>query len=574
MTKFSEMKYERPDAAKISEEIKALTERLRSAADYAAAREAFIEKDKLQRHVMTLSTLAQIRHSIDTRDEFYDAEMKFWNKTVPEIQEFEDAWTAAMLESPYRADFENEFGKIIMINAELEKKCFSPEIIPELQKENDLVQEYEKLLASAQVPFEGGKYTLSQMTPFKNDAADARRLASWKAEGQWYIDNQKELDRLYGELVELRSTMAKKLGFDSYVDMGYCRMTRNCYTKDDIDAFREAVRTYLVPVAERIKREQAERNGMQFPMSYSDNELVFRDGNPKPAGDAEDILKAGDTFYNELSPETAAFFKIMRENELMDVLSTEGKEGGGYCTGLPDYGVPFIFANFNGTQGDVEVVTHEAGHAFAEYTNESRVPLSTVWPGMEACEVHSMSMEFFAWPWAAHFFGKDTAKYLKSHLASAITFIPYGTMVDHFQHIVFEKPEMTYAERHDVWRELTGIYMPWIRLDGDIPFYSEGMAWQRQHHIYSFPFYYIDYCLAQTVALEFWAMIMKDRKEAWEKYMAYTKMGGSRVFTELLAGAGLRSPFDPECLRGVCAAADEWLTARAVNSCLEPRQKV
>ena len=556
---FSEMKYSRPDADALKKETEAFTEKLRKAENYEAAREVFLAHDQAERHIQTLSTLATIRHSIDTRDEYYDSEVKYWNALMPELQEYNQLWLRAMLQSPFRQDFEKEFGSVFLINAELEEKSFSPDMIPEMQKENDLVQEYEKLLASAQIPFEGGTYTISQMTPFKDDPDDARRLAAWKAEGQWYKDNQEKLDGLYDELVHLRDSMGRKLGYDGYTELGYNRMTRNCYHKEDVAKFREAVREYLVPVAAKVRKHFAEQNGMAYPLSFSDMALEFRDGNPKPAGDAEYILRAAQTFYDELSPETGAFFRRMREMELMDVLSKEGKEGGGYCTGLPDYGVPFIFANFNGTQGDVEVVTHEAGHAFAEYVNEDRVPLSTVWPSMEACEVHSMSMEFFSWPWAKNFFGKDTEKFLYSHLAQALTFIPYGTMVDHFQHIVYEKPQMTPAERHAVWKELLGIYMPWVRLDGEIPFYAEGEGWQRQHHIYSFPFYYIDYCLAQTVSLEFWAMIQEDLPKAWETYMAYTKQGGSEVFTDLLANAGLKSPFDPECLRSVCAAAEKWL---------------
>lgn len=250
---------------------------------------------------------------------------------------------------------------------------------------------------------------------------------------------------------------------------------------------------------------------------------------------------------------------MMLDNELLDVLSTEGKQGGGYCTEIADYGVPFIFANFNGTRDDVETVTHEAGHAFASYVNIDRIPISYVFPSMEACEVHSMSMEFFAWAGNEYFFGPDTRKFMYSHLAGAITFIPYGTMVDHFQHCVYENPDWTPRQRHDCWKELLGVYMPWMRLDGDIPFYADGEGWQRQHHIYSSPFYYIDYCLAQTVALEFWAMIQDDRAKAWERYMAYTRQGGSRTFTDLLANAGLDSPFNESCLRGVCEKAKDWL---------------
>lgn len=564
--KFSEMKYVRPDMEAAKGELVSLTNDLTGAKDYAAAKKAFLAQDALMRRIDTASTLASIRHSIDTRDEFYDAETKFFNKELPVLQEYQQNWVAAMLNTPFRADFEKEFGSLMFKNAEIELKTFSPEIIPELQRENDLTQEYGALLASAAIEFEGGTYTLSQLTPEKQSADDSRRLAAWKAEGQWYKANQEKLDAIYDELVHLRDTMGKKLGYADYTELGYYRMGRNCYTKADVEKFREAVVKYLVPVADSIYRAQAKRIERPYPLSFADAALSFRSGNPKPCPNADDILAAGQKFYRELSNETGEFFDMMLENELMDVLSKEGKEGGGYCTGIMDYEVPFIFANFNGTQGDVEVVTHEAGHAFACWMNRKRVPCQYIWPGMEACEVHSMSMEFFAWPWAEDFFGGDADKFRYSHLAGAITFIPYGTMVDHFQHIVYEKPNMTPAERHGVWKELLCEYMPWMLLDGDIPFYAEGEGWQRQQHIYASPFYYIDYCLAQTVALQLWSKLQNDRADAWKHYMAYTVQGGSRVFTELLENAGLESPFGEKCLREVCDTAKKWLDAADTQS--------
>jgi len=559
MIKFSDISYERPDLGGVKGQYAQLTERLKAAGSYQEARAVFLEKEELDKKISTQSTLSSIRHSIDTRDQFYDSEVKFWNAALPELQEYEQDWTKAMLGSSYREQFAAEYGDLMFINAEIALKAFSPEIIPELQQENDLTQEYEKLLASAQIPFEGKTYTLSQLTPFKTDPDDGRRLAAWKAEGQWYKDNQPELDRIYDQLTHLRDRMGKKLGYENYITLGYYRMGRNCYTKEDVERFRAAVVKYLVPVADSIYRRQAQRIGVSYPLSFADAALDFRSGNPRPQGTAEDILAQGKKFYDELSSETSVFYQTMLEGELLDVLSTEGKQGGGYCTSLMDYGLPFIFANFNGTQGDVEVVTHEAGHAFAAWLNRDRIPASYIWPGMEACEVHSMSMEFMAWPWAEGFFGSDARKFRYSHLAGALTFIPYGTMVDHFQHEIYEKPEMTPAQRHALWKELLGVYMPWMKLDGDIPFYGEGEGWQRQHHIYSSPFYYIDYCLAQTVALQFWALLEQDRTVAWEKYMAYTCQGGSRTFTQLLKNAGLDTPFDEQCLRSVCQRASQWL---------------
>ena len=557
--KFSEMNYVRPDIGSVKKQFAELIDAMRNVKTYEEARELFLKKEEIEKHIGTQSSLAQIRHDIDTRDAFYDEECRFWNQVMPELEEYLHEWTQVLLKSPFRGDFTNEFGDLMFINAEIALKTFTPEIIPELQKENDLILDYDKLIASAQIPFEDGIYTLSQLSPFKNDADDQRRLAAWQAEGAWYKEHQGDLDRIYDELVHLRDTMGRKMGYDGYTQLGYYRMGRNCYTKEDVERFRSAVREYLVPLASEIFRAQASRLGKEYPMSFADNALRFRSGNARPVGTAEQILDHGLTFYRELSGETGEFFTMMRENELMDVLSTEGKSGGGYCTSLPDYNVPFIFANFNGTQGDVEVVTHEAGHAFAAWLNRDRVPMEYMWPSMEACEVHSMSMEFMAWPWADGFFGDDTRKFYYSHLAGALTFIPYGTMVDHFQHLVYEQPEMTPGERHAAWKRLLGIYMPWMRLDGEIPFYAEGEGWQRQSHIYQAPFYYIDYCLAQTVALEIWSIMQKDRSEAWDKYMAYARQGGTRTFTGLLANAGLDSPFEEKCLSGVCRTAADWL---------------
>lgn len=557
--KFSEMPYQRPDLEAVKSQISALTDRFVSAPDYETAKKVFIEKDLLDRHIDTLDHLASIRHSIDTRDTFYNDEVKFWNTANPQIAKCNQHWINSVLASPFRPEFEQEFGTIMFLNNEIELKTFSPELMDDLARESDLTCEYEKLLASAQIPFQGKLYTLSQLTPFKNDLDDQVRLEAWKAEGQWYKDHQEKLDGIYDQLVHLRDKMGRTLGYEGFTQLGYYRMGRNCYTKEDVAKFREAVIKYLVPVANNIYIAQAERLGKEYPMSFADNILEFRDGNPKPVGTADDIIAAGTKFYDELSPETSNFFHQMLDMELMDLLSTEGKASGGYCNGLMDYRVPFIFANFNGTQGDVEVITHEAGHAFACYLNKDRIPASTVWPTLEACEVHSMSMEFFAEMWAKDFFGEDTKKFLYSHLSGALTFIPYGTMVDHFQHIVYEKPELSPAERHGVWKELLGIYMPWMKLDGEIPFYSEGEGWQRQHHIYSSPFYYIDYCLAQTVSLQFWAMIQDNPTNAWEHYLNFTRLGGSDVFTSLLSKAGLESPFDENCIKKVSERANQWL---------------
>ena len=556
--KFSDMTYTRPDLEAAKAAISTHTEALREAESYEEARAAFLKMQALQSHLYTADTLAYVRHTIDTRDAYYDEEARFLAEHLPLLREAQQEFQKALLSSPFRPDFEAEYGGLFLRNMELELKTFIPAIVPLMQRENALTLDYGKLIASAQIPFEGGVYTLSQLTPFKQDPDDNRRRAAWEAEGRFYLDHGKELDALYDELVQVRTRQAREMGYDNYVELGYYRMGRNSYTKEDVEKFRAAVVKYLVPAAEQVVKAQARRLGKEYPLNFADAALFYRTGNAAPQGGPDDIVAQGVGFYHDLSPETAEFIDFMMDGELMDVLSRTGKAGGGYCTEIPDYRSPFIFANFNGTQGDVEVMTHEAGHAFAAYMARDMVPLENHSPTYESCEIHSMSMEFFAWPWSEKFFGPQADKFRYKHLSDAVTFIPYGTMVDHFQHVVYENPDMTPAQRHAVWKELLGVYMPWMKL-GEIPFYGDAKGWQRQSHIYERPFYYIDYCLAQTVALEFWNLMQTDRAGAWQRYLGLVKLAGTRTFTELVASAELDTPFGDDALRTVSAAALRWL---------------
>lgn len=561
--KFADISYTRADFDAAARFYASAAERLSAAGSFEEAEAVFLEVEDFSAKFDTALTVANIRHDIDTRDEFYDAEVAYIDEHAPELEEYVQRWQDALLRTPYRAAFEEKYNRVMFLNAEIDARTFSPEIVPELQRENALTTEYSKLLAGAQIPFEGGVYTLSQLTPIKQDADASRRAAAWAAEDAWYAEHAESLDAIYAELVTLRDKMGRKLGHDGYIPLGYDRMQRNCYDKADVERFRAAVVDYIVPIAYSVYETVAKRLGKSLPMGYADCAMWFTDGNARPVGTPEDILEAGRSFYHELSGETAEFIDHMLENGMMDVLSRPGKAGGGYCTTLTAYKTPYIFANFNGTSGDVEVITHEAGHAFASWTSRGIVPAESSSPSLEGCEVHSMSMEFFAEPWAERFFGADADKFRWQHLADAVTFIPYGTLVDHFQHECYEHPEYTPEQRNAAWSRLAAVYMPWLKPEESLGFYSSGRAWQRQRHIYISPFYYIDYCLAQTVSLEFWAMIKRDKAAAWEKYMAYTRLGGTLTFRELLDRAGLDSPFEPETLKAVAEAAKAWLDANS-----------
>ncbi|MCL2003568.1 MAG: M3 family oligoendopeptidase [Oscillospiraceae bacterium] len=560
--KFSEVTYKRPILEEVKAELTRLLEAFKAAKTPEEAFAVYKRCDEYGNSVSAMGAVAYIRNSMDTTDEFYNKEKAYFDEVGPEIQEYGQKLNLALVESPHRAAMEKEFGKLMFLNTEMELKTFSPEIIADLQEENRLCTEYDKLLASAQIEFRGKTYTLAQMGPFHEDTDRATRKEARAAATAWFMEQREALDRIFDELVRLRDTMAKKLGYASFTELGYYRMTRNCYDETMVDVFRQQIQKHIVPVSERLKAEKAKRIGVERVTVY-DDALDFLSGNAKPQGTPDDIFAHGKKMYTELSPETAEFFDYMLECDLFDVLTRKGKSPGGYCYSIGALKMPFIFANFNGTSGDIDVLTHEAGHAFAGYNAFDIYPSALQDYSSETAEVHSMSMEFFTWPWMEGFFGAQTGKYRYAHLAGALTFLPYGTMVDEFQHHIYANPGWTPARRNECWLELEAKYRPYLDLDFD--FYREGRRWQAQAHIYERPFYYIDYCLAQTMALAFWAEAQKDFKAAWAKYLQFLKLAGTKTFTDLVAGANLPSPFAEGCLNTVASAAAKWLDENPVE---------
>ncbi|MCL2404034.1 MAG: M3 family oligoendopeptidase [Defluviitaleaceae bacterium] len=556
--KFPQMPYTRPQYDEVSAKLTEILEKFKTAASAEECFAAYKEYDEYNGYLFSMFAIARIRNTLDTNDEFYDKEKTYMDEVSPKLQSVYQAFTQALLDTPFRKDLEAKWGNLLFVNAEMNLKTFSPEIVPDMQEENKLRSEYSKLIASAQIKFDGKTLTLAQLRPYYENPDKAVRVAAIEAASAWYLSNAEKLDGLFDELVQIRTRMAKKLGHDNFVQLGYYRMQRNCYDANLVAKFREGVIKHIVPVAKRLKDEQAKRIGTTTPLKMHDDFFEYPEGNAKPMGTPDEIFAHGKKMYHELSEETAEFIDFMLENELFDVLTRPGKQAGGYCSHIPIYRSPFIFANFNGTSGDIDVLTHEAGHAFAGYLARDIYPSALRRYSMETAEIHSMAMEFFTWPWMEGFFGDQTQKYYYSHLASALTFIPYGTMVDEYQHHIYEKPNMSPKERNQLWLELESKYRPWLNLEGT-DFYGQGRRWQSQGHIFSSPFYYIDYCLAQIMALSFWAQNQKNPSDAWAKYRRLLGFAGTKTFVELIEDAGLPSPFVPNNLKDVADAAVEWL---------------
>lgn len=556
--KFANYPYTRPDMEEAKARFGELLGRFDQAATAAEQNGVLEELNRYRADIETMRELVYVRHTVNTKDEFYEKEKEFFDEAEPIYQGLITDYYRKLIESPFRPELEQIWGTQLFRLAELTLSTFKPEVVADLQSENKLVSEYVKLIASAKIAFQGQELTLSQLAPYLVSTDRQVRKEAAEARYSFFRANGEQLDRLYDELVKIRTEIARKLGFQTFTDLAYARLNRTDYGPEDVARFRKQVEELIVPVAQRLKERQRKRIGVE-ELKYYDDKFGFASGNAKPKGGEEWILQRGQRMYEELSSETGEFFNLMLDTGLLDLASKPGKASGGYCTSFPKYQTTFIFANFNGTSGDIDVLTHEAGHAFQGYMSRHFLPPEYHFPTLEACEIHSMSMEFLTWPWMELFFEEDTNKYKFKHLSESLLFIPYGVAVDEFQHEVYARPDMTPEERKQVWRSIERKYLPHLDYSEN-EFLEQGGFWQQQGHIYKSPFYYIDYTLAQICSFQFWVKANKNRDSAWQDYVQLCREGGSKAFTSLVEVAGLVSPFEEGCVDTVIGEIDAWLS--------------
>ncbi|MDB8800783.1 MULTISPECIES: M3 family oligoendopeptidase [Romboutsia] len=555
--KFSDFEYERPNYEKSKNQIIEIINNIENSKTYKEQRQNIDKLNSIRNNIETMSTLCSIRHSINVEDEFYEREKVYWDEYSPLYEELNSLFYKSVVNSKFKEDIQKDFGRQFINIASFNLKSFSSEIIKDLQEENKLCSKYTKLLASAKIHFEGEERNLSGLLKFMSSEDRDMRIKASKAYYNYFEEKENEFDEVFDKLVKVRNNMAIKLGFDNFVELGYIRMMRTDYNKDMVKNFRKQVLDYIVPVANSLYERQSKRIGVDR-LTYVDENLEFLSGNATPKGSDEYIIENGRKMYSELSNETKEFFNFMLENELMDLVTKKGKAAGGYCTYIPDYKSPFIFSNFNQTLDDIDVLTHEAGHAFQLYMSTWIDMPEINFPTYESCEIHSMSMEFITWPWMELFFKEDTEKYKFTHLSSAIKFIPYGIVVDEFQHYIYEQPNMTKEERKNIWRELEKKYLP-HRIFEDNDFLEKGTWWFKQGHIFKNPFYYIDYTLAQICALQFWKKMRVDRINGWENYLDICRVGGTKSFLEIVKIGDLKSPFEDGCVESIIDVIKNYL---------------
>ena len=547
--KFSEYKYERPDLEQVQKHYADYIDELKEAQDADKFMVVFNKLNQMRNHITSMKTIASLRYTINTADEFYEKENDYWDEYSPFYQQLDTRLYKTIMESDLLDELKKRIPSTFFGIISCQLKAFDDVIMEDLQQENRIATQYDKLKASAKIEFEGKIYNLPGISALCESKDRELRKKASEAKFKFYEEHEAEFDRIYDELVQVRDRMAKKLGFKNFTELGYLRMTRLDYDENMVADYRKEVLENVVPLACELVKRQKERLCLD-KMEYYDLNVEFESGNPTPKGHCKELVEKARQMYHELSKETGEFFDMMIDRELLDLESKPNKAGGGYCSYISEYESPFIFSNFNGTSGDVDVLTHEAGHAFQVYSSRHHAIPELEFPTYESCEIHSMSMEFITWPWSHLFFGEDTAKYHFLHLSSAVKFLPYGVLVDHFQHEVYNHPHMTPQERKATWRKLEKMYLPYKNYEG-CDFLERGNYWFQQGHIFSDPFYYIDYTLAQACSLQFWKRCQEHDPDMWKDYVAICKAGGTQSFLEIVRTAHLTSPFERGSLKEI-----------------------
>ncbi len=533
------------------------------AADYAALHAqldadppaALAAWDRLRREVGSWSALARLRFAQDTTDAAAKAAREYADALAPVVIGHEVAMKRRLLATP---GMDALAGAHALRLWETDITTFDPAISAALEEESRLGARYTALLAAAKVTIEGAETNLAGLGPYAESADRDVRHRAEQARWGFFAAHGEELDSLYGELVRLRHGMAGTLGYASYTPLGYRRMRRVDYGPEDVARYRDEVATHVVPLVARLLEARRREHGWDT-LRFWDEALVDPAGNPKPAGGHDFLVAQAQLMFDGMDPRLGDFHRLMDAGGFLDLKNRPGKAGGGFCTSFPAAGVPFIFANFNGTAHDVTVFTHEIGHAFQNWESRGQPGIDYLWPTMEAAEINSMALEFLTLPGIGNLVGDAEAeRFGRMLLVNYLAFLPYGVCVDHFQHEVYANPGATSAERHAMWQALERRYMPWTDY-GDLAYPAKGGRWQAKPHIYGAPFYYIDYTLALCCAMQLWVRSRTDYAGALDAYVALCGRGGSAPFGELVRSAGLLSPFEPGALAAVVREAEAAL---------------
>ncbi|MGN0482112.1 MAG: M3 family oligoendopeptidase [Lachnospiraceae bacterium] len=555
--KFSQLAYTPSDYEKINQKLESLTKKITEAKRVEDVIAGIEESETLMDQVSYSYNLAFIRSSLDCTDEFYQDAIQKEGAGISMLQTA--PFHKALLDSPFLPELEKRYGTEFrpVLEQNFQTKVGGHEL---MAKEQVLVSQYQQKKASLQVKFRGKQYSEGEMFVFFDDPNRQTRLDARKALAQAVLEQKETFAPMLTELISLRDQIAKENGFENYLEYANASYSRRGYGEAEMTAFCQQVKEELVPLLSELREEQRKRLGVEKLMSY-DEHIYFADGNAAPAGDAAFLTEQSKKMYDALSPELGTFFKAMVESESLDVAPSVHKVAGmGFCTDVSREYLPYVFGNCNGTDTDVEVFTHEIGHAWQGYLTKKQVDLDLLQQmPLDAVEIPSKTMELFTYPYAENFFGKDAAKFRQGHFIGALREIASYCSIHEFNTWIYTHVGASFEELTEKQIEIEKLYHPELDYGEMEPYVLQGCDLMRSMAVYMFPRYVISYALSEMCAMDLFRQMKEDPAAAWAAYGKLCSVGGSLSYPDILAGAGLEPAYAKNRVGKVVTFAREYI---------------
>lgn len=526
---------------------------------HANAEDWLANWSRLEELVDEAGTLAMVAYTGDTADpEKEKAHLRFSTEIFPQAHEQSVRLSKRLLDLGYmRPGLETTVARF-----RTDAEIFREENVPLFAELEELSAQYQKIVGGLTVEWEGETKTIPQLQPYLKERDRQLRERAWRIGNEAYLAHHKELAALFDKMFIARTKVAGNAGFTNYQDYAFQSKHRFDYTPADCTRFHDAVERTVVPAVARQLEYRKERLGLDRVRPWDLGVELERVESLRPFDDVTTFVDRAKAIFKRVDPQLGDEFELMAKEGLLDLESRKGKAPGGYCTKLSFRGKPFIFMNAVGVADDVNTLVHEAGHSFHDFAAHKQPLIWQRSPGHEAAELASMSMELLASPYLEKPSGYYSAEEARSaqieHLEDILFSLPHIASVDAFQSWIYTSGDGHNADARDqAWLEIRSRFergIDWSGLE------RERVArWYRQLHIFEYPFYYIEYGIAQMGALQVWRHSLADQANAVRQYRNALALGGTQGLPEIYRTAGARLVFDEETMSELVSLVEKRL---------------
>ncbi len=513
-----------------------------------------LELGRFDAYVGETGSMLYVDMTCDTEnEEVKQAYLDFVEQVQPELAKVGDLLNRKLAESPYADELDSIEYNVLLRDTRMGIALFREENIALGTELTKLGQRYNEICGAMTVQFDGEERTMQQMGKYLQVNDREVRESAYRTVGERRFQDSEEIDDLYDKMIELRHQVAQNAGYENFRDYTFDSKRRFDYTPADCEAFQTAIEQICVPLMREIDGKRRDALGLKALRMWDMGHDVQGRNPLQPFTEVEEMVAGTSRMFHRLSPELGEFFDTLRDGTSLDLDSRKGKAPGGYQLQRDHSRKPFIFMNATGLQRDLETMVHEAGHAFHSiYADE--IPLVDYRSApIEFCEVAAMSMELLTHDFLDEFYSSDDAnRAVREHLEGIVSILAWIATIDAFQHWIYTNPGHSKEERHQQWLDLGdrfGSHLDWNGFEE-----WRKVGWQRQLHLFSYPFYYIEYGIAQLGALQLWLQYQKNPQTALDNYAKSMRLGGSRPLPELFEAGEMSFDLGNSTVQGLIDA--------------------